>query len=96
MRGREHRAKSAKRAKRAHPFSQSKEGETNRRLNRLFVSLISSGREIVLDVADIDPFEINDIRFWAGHNRRLIQAARSRIHSDSDWIVPLNERPPSI
>jgi hypothetical protein len=36
---------------------------TNRRLHDLFQQRLSEGKTIALDVADIDPFEINDVQF---------------------------------
>lgn len=38
-------------------------GNTNKRLNKIFADFLRGGRKIVLDIADIAPFEINGIRF---------------------------------
>ena len=45
------------------PSRKAKEGDTNKRLNKLFTEYLSEGRKIVLDIADIEPFEVNSIRF---------------------------------
>jgi len=45
------------------PARGSKGGETNRRLKQIFDEKISSGRTVVLDVADFEPFEINGVSF---------------------------------
>jgi len=45
------------------PHSSSKPGDTNRRLNEMFRQCVLEKRSVWIDVADIDPFEINGIRF---------------------------------
>lgn len=45
------------------PHSSSKPGDTNRRLNELFRNCVSEKLWVVIDVADVDPFEINGVRF---------------------------------
>jgi hypothetical protein len=45
------------------PHSAAKATDTNRRLNAIFSKLASLGRKIVIDIADVEPFEINGIRF---------------------------------
>jgi hypothetical protein len=45
------------------PFSAAKGTDTSKRLNEIFSKLAAEGRKIVIDVADVDPFEINGIRF---------------------------------
>jgi len=48
------------------PSRKAKEGDTNRRLNEIFNRELAAGRKIVLDVADIEPFEINGVPFASG------------------------------
>ncbi len=45
------------------PSRKTKEGDTNRRLNKIFHEYLSAERKVVLDIADIEPFEINGVRF---------------------------------
>ena len=45
------------------PSKKSKRGETNKRLKQIFDEKISSGRTIVLDIADFDSFEMNGVSF---------------------------------
>lgn len=45
------------------PFSAATATDTSRRLNEIFSKLAAAGRKIVIDVADVDPFAINGIRF---------------------------------
>lgn len=45
------------------PSRKARDGDTNKRLNKIFHEHLSAGRKIVLDIADIEPFEINGIRF---------------------------------
>src|SRR6266852_3711337 len=40
------------------PHSSAKASDTNKRLNQIFTKLVSEGKKIVIDVADITPFEI--------------------------------------
>jgi len=48
------------------PPRKAKESNTNRRLNEIFTKYIAAGRTVALDIADIEPFEINGIRFGSG------------------------------
>lgn len=45
------------------PHRNAKRGNTNERLNRIFREHLAHGKKIVLEVADIDPFEVNGVRF---------------------------------
>ncbi len=45
------------------PSKKAKEGDTNRRLHDIFTKYLQAGRTIVLDIADIEPLEINGVRF---------------------------------
>ncbi len=45
------------------PSKKAKEGDTNRRLNKLFHEYLAAGKKIVVDIADIEPFEVNGVRF---------------------------------
>jgi hypothetical protein len=45
------------------PFRAAKPSDTSTRLNQIFTKLALEGRTIVIDVADIEPFEIDGIRF---------------------------------
>jgi hypothetical protein len=45
------------------PAKTGKTGNTNERLNKIFGERLSAGRIIVLEVADIQPFTVNGIRF---------------------------------
>lgn len=45
------------------PSRKPKKGDTNNRLNKIFSDCVAAGRRIVFDIADVDPFEINGIRF---------------------------------
>lgn len=45
------------------PPQTAKGGNTNKRLNKIFTDFIRAGRKVVLDVAEIEPFELNGIRF---------------------------------
>lgn len=45
------------------PSKKAKEGDTNKRLHDIFMKYLKAGRTIVLDVADVEPFEINGLRF---------------------------------
>lgn len=45
------------------PHSSSKASDTNRRLNEIFHQCALEKRAVWIDVADIDPFEINGVRF---------------------------------
>lgn len=45
------------------PPRATKNGNTNQRLNKIFSDFVRNGRRVVLDYADIDPFEVNGVRF---------------------------------
>jgi hypothetical protein len=45
------------------PPRMTKKSNTNRRLNDIFTKYVAAGRNVALDIADVDPFEINGIRF---------------------------------
>ena len=45
------------------PHRNSKRGNTNERLNKIFHEYLAAGKKIVLDIADIEPFELNGVRF---------------------------------
>jgi hypothetical protein len=45
------------------PSKTAKDTDTNKRLHQIFHDLLSQGRKIVIDVGDIDPFEVNGVRF---------------------------------
>jgi len=45
------------------PSKKQRKGDTNCRLNKIFVERVAAGRKIVIDIADVDPFEINGVRF---------------------------------
>jgi len=45
------------------PSRSSKGGETNRRLNKIFLDAIASERKVFLDIADFQPFEIDGVVF---------------------------------
>jgi len=45
------------------PSKSNKKGNTNRRLHDLLAKYIADGRIIVVDIADVTPFEMNGIRF---------------------------------
>ena len=45
------------------PGKKASETNTNYRLNKLFTSYVASGRTVVLDIADIQEFEINGQRY---------------------------------
>ena len=45
------------------PSKTAKDSDTNKRLHQIFQEFLSLGRKIVIDVGDIEPFEINGVRF---------------------------------
>ncbi len=45
------------------PSKAAKDTGTNKRLHQIFQQFLSRGRTIVVDVADIDSFEVNGVRF---------------------------------
>lgn len=45
------------------PSKTAKDTDTNKRLHTIFQKLLSEGRKIVIDVGDVEPFEINGVRF---------------------------------
>ena len=45
------------------PSTKATDSNTNKRLHQIFQQHLSGNRKIVIDVADIEPFEINGIRF---------------------------------
>ena len=45
------------------PSKNGKVGNTNVRLNRIFRDYLLTGKKILIDIADIGPFELNGIRF---------------------------------
>jgi hypothetical protein len=48
------------------PAKKEKPGDTNYRLNRIFKDYAATGRTVVLDIADIEPFEINGHSYGRG------------------------------
>lgn len=48
------------------PPKQGKKVSTNRRLHDLFQTYVAQGRKIVIEVADVEPFEVNGIPFGRG------------------------------
>src|SRR5713101_6972215 len=45
------------------PSKTAKDSDTNKRLHTVFQKYVSEGRKIAFDVADVEPFEINGVRF---------------------------------
>ncbi len=45
------------------PSMKVKDSDTNKRLHQIFHRYLSGNRKIVIDIADIEPFELNGIRF---------------------------------
>ena len=45
------------------PSKTAKDTNTNKRLHQIFQAFLSKDRKIVIDVADLDPFEVNGVRF---------------------------------
>jgi hypothetical protein len=45
------------------PPKEGKRGNTNRRLHDIFAKYVAEGRTIVIEVADVEPFEVNGIPF---------------------------------
>lgn len=45
------------------PSKAAKETDTNKRLHTIFQRYLSEGRKIAFDVGDVEPFEINGVRF---------------------------------
>lgn len=45
------------------PSKTVKDTDTNKRLHQIFREFLSQGRKIVVDVVDLDPFEVNGVRF---------------------------------
>ncbi len=45
------------------PSKTAKETDTNKRLHQIFHEFLSQGRKIVIDVGDVEPFEVNGVRF---------------------------------
>src|ERR1700739_4948041 len=43
--------------------SQPKKGNTNKRLHDIFCKYVEDGRSIVMEIADVDPFEVSGVRF---------------------------------
>jgi hypothetical protein len=48
------------------PSCKAKNTDTNKRLGLIFQNFLLEGRKIVIDIADIQPFEVNGIRFDNG------------------------------
>jgi hypothetical protein len=48
------------------PARQAKKVSTNRRLHDLFQTYVAQGRSIVIEVVDVEPFELNGIPFGRG------------------------------
>ena len=51
------------------PSRRAKQADTNKRLNKLFSRYLFAGRNIVLEIADVEPFELKVIE--AGHERAI-------------------------
>ena len=47
------------------PSKTAKDTNTNKRLHQMFQEFLSKGRKIVIEVADLDSFEVNGVRFGA-------------------------------
>jgi len=45
------------------PSRKARDTDTNKRLHQIFHKYLSEGRTIVIDVADVEPFEVNGLRF---------------------------------
>jgi hypothetical protein len=45
------------------PSMKAKDSNTNKRLHQIFQQHLSGNRNIVIEIADVEPFEINGIRF---------------------------------
>jgi len=45
------------------PSKTARDTDTNKRLHQIFQQFLSLGRKIVIDVGDVDPFELNGVRF---------------------------------
>ena len=45
------------------PSKAAKDTDTNKRLHTIFQKFLSEGRKIAFDVGDVEPFEINGVRF---------------------------------
>lgn len=45
------------------PSRKAKDSDTNKRLHQIFQKFLSQGRRIVIDVGDVEPFELNRVRF---------------------------------
>jgi hypothetical protein len=77
------------------PSRKGKKGDTNKRLNELFLSYLSAGRKIVLDIADVEDFEINGTRFGRDtmgdrFKRKTIENLLLAIEQKSDSYEILN------
>ncbi len=60
------------------PSRSAKPGDTNKRLNGVFAKHVAAGRTVTLDIADVEPFEINGMRFGRGEmgdrfKRRMLE-----------------------
>jgi hypothetical protein len=79
------------------PFRAAKRSDTSKRLNEIFTKLAAEGRAIVIEVADVDPFEINGIRFdkrdlGDRFKRRLLEAFLCVEAENSPNVELLNSR----
>jgi len=77
------------------PSRQAKENNTNRRLNEIFTKHLAAGRTIVLDIADIEPFEISGVRFGRDmmrdrFKRRMLENMILVIAQESNKFDQLN------
>jgi len=68
---------------------------TNARLNTILSKRVAAGRTVALDIADVDPFEINDIRFGREamgdrFKRRMIENLMLVIAQKSEQFELLN------
>lgn len=77
------------------PPREAKKGNTNRRLNEIFHKFVAAGRTVVLDIADVEPFEINGVRFGRDtmgdrFKRRMIENLILVIAQESKKVELLN------
>jgi hypothetical protein len=49
------------------PSKTARDSDTNKRLNQLFQGFLAEGYKITIEIADIDPFEVNGVKFGAGN-----------------------------
>lgn len=77
------------------PSKKAKDSDTNKRLHQIFQRYLTEGRVIVIDLADIDPFEVNGVRFGRDDlgdrfKRRAIENILLALAQKSDGFEVLN------